>query len=47
MTTWERYVEARCLQAAKIRIKKRTEKERELFSEIGKKNMLKVLTGEA
>ena len=40
-------LEARRLKTAKIWIKKRIEKEKEVLSDIGEENMLKVLTGKA
>ena len=46
MTPRQRYLEAIWSKAARTRIKKLIKKKR-LLSDIGKKNMLKVITGEA
>ena len=47
MTTWKIELDARLFKAARMRIKTRIEKERELLSYIIGKNMLKVIIGEA
>ena len=47
MTPWQIELYARWLKTAKMWIKKQTEKEKELLSDIGGENMLKVNTGEA